>query len=266
MHKLCLTAALLATVGLAQSLLLRPEYSEASIVNAASGTLDRIAPNTILSIYGSNLAFQPWAISPKELLNPALPTATPGEDVIVSIDGVRMPLFYVSSRQINVLVHPEFSLGRRTLVISRGIVTGDPVRITLAREAPEIFRMPDGFAAATHTDGRVVNVDHPAEAGEVIVAYGTGFGPLRQEQRGVVVPTRPIEVTRFRDYRVKLNGEALPASSILYVGVTPGFAGLYQINFRLPEELPGNPTLEIGLDENWSMPDLRLFTTKIATP
>jgi uncharacterized protein (TIGR03437 family) len=43
-----------------------------------------------------------------------------------------------------------------------------------------------------------------------------------------------------------LNGAPIPTGHILYVGVAPGFAGLYQINVLLPEDTPQNPTIRIG--------------------
>ncbi len=257
-------AAMVSSVA-AQSLLFPPQYTADSIVNAASQTVQRASPNTILTIYGQDLAFTPWAISPRELLNPSLPTAPPLEDVAVSIDNVRMPLFFVSPTQINVLVHPSRAPGLRTLVVSRGLVRGPAIRIQLTAETPELFRMPAGHAAATHADGAILDEARPAEPGEVIVLYGTGFGPLRQQDLSVIVPVRPIEVSRAAAFRVRLNGEELPRENILYVGVTPGFAGLYQLNLRLPAELPANPNIQVGLDGNWSVENLPLPTIS-ATP
>ncbi len=250
----------------AQSLLLNPEYSPASIVSAAGGRPGRIAPNAIVSIYGSHLSLSLWGISPQELTSGMLPTSTPGGDVQVRVNGTRVPLFYVSPQQINALIPPDVLPGVREIQVYRGTVRGPAVNVRMENEAPELFRIAPTFVAATHTDGRVVSPEEPAEEGEVIVIYGTGFGPLRVVEHGVLVPTRASEVARARDYRVRLDGEELPVQSILYVGVTPGFAGLYQLNLRVPTPLGSNPRIEIGLSGVWSAEDLRIQTRKSATP
>jgi len=65
----------------AQSLLTRPEYSKASITSSAGGKAGRIAPNSIISLYGKNLSQIVWAISPQDLSRGILPTATPFDAV-----------------------------------------------------------------------------------------------------------------------------------------------------------------------------------------
>jgi uncharacterized protein (TIGR03437 family) len=250
----------------AQSLLLRPEYSSASVASAASNRAGRIAPNTIISIYGANLSLFTWAISPQELLRGFLPTATTGGAVYVQLQGRRLPLFYVSPQQINALVPADVLPGVRGLEVYRELVAGPEVSLVVDREAPELFRMPDGMVAATHVDGRVVTADTPAEPGEFVVVYGTGFGALKVSEVGVVVPTRPSEVVRAREYRVRIDGQELAAGAIYYVGVTPGFAGLYQMNVRMPSSLPENPRIEIGVGDNWSASDLRIAARKTQLP
>ena len=43
------------------------------------------------------------------------------------------------------------------------------------------------------------------------------------------------------NFQVLLNGQSVPAEDILYAGVAPFFAGLYQINLQLPGDLAANP-------------------------
>ena len=95
--------------------------------------------------------------------------------------------------------------------------------------------------------------------------YGTGFGALKSYGASLAVHDRAIEVKRAADYRIRIDGEELAASSIQYVGITPGFAGLYQINVRLPKQLDTNVRFELGVEGNWSGPVVRLFTRKTAT-
>ena len=39
------------------------------------------------------------------------------------------------------------------------------------------------------------------------------------------------------------NGED---GAVPYAGVTPGYAGLYQVNLFLPDDVPPNPQIQIG--------------------
>lgn len=249
----------------AQSLLLRPEYATASIANAAGNRPGRLAPNTIFTIYGTNLSNFKWAIRPEDLLTNRLPTSTPNGEVYVLLQGLRLPLFFVSPNQINALVPADFLAGDLTLQVYRDLTRGPATTVTINNEAPEIFRLETEFAAATHADGRVITAELPAEAEEVIVIYGTGFGALKSYGASLAVPDRAIEVKRAADYRIRIDGEELAASSIQYVGITPGFAGLYQVNVRLPKQLDTNVRFELGVEGNWSGTVVRLFTRKTAT-
>ena len=249
----------------AQSLLLPPTYTAASIASTASTRAGRLAPNTVFTIYGTDLSFITWAVSPQEIVNQSLPTSTPRGEVYVQLQGRRIPLFFVSPKQINALIPADVLPGDRTVRVFRDLVGGPTVTLRVEAEAPEFFRVATGFAAATHADGRVITAESPAEEDEVVVVYGTGFGAVGAIENGVLAPSRPAQVLRARDYRIRIEGGELPAEALLYVGATPFYAGLFQANLRLPKPLGENVRIEIGVGGNWSGGDLRLNTKKIAT-
>jgi uncharacterized protein (TIGR03437 family) len=49
------------------------------------------------------------------------------------------------------------------------------------------------------------------------------------------------------DLQVLLDGTAVDLSLILYAGVAPNFAGLYQINLTLPDSTGANPEIRIAV-------------------
>jgi uncharacterized protein (TIGR03437 family) len=57
---------------------------------------------------------------------------------------------------------------------------------------------------------------------------------------------------------VLLDGQPIPVENILYAGITPGFAGLYQIDLRLPTQIGMTPELRIALGDQMSQGSLRL--------
>lgn len=245
----------------AQTLSNPPEYSANSITNAASSRPGRLASNSIVTIYGQNLSNATWAISPADIRNGNLPVSVPGLNVVVALNDIQLPLYYVSPTQINALIPATIRSSQpMPLAVRRGLIAGPPVSIVLLEEAPEFFRVGPTGLAATHADGSLIDAAHPATANEVIVIYGTAFGPTDTSGRVSQIPTSPSSLVKLAAVRIRLNDDTLPPGAILYAGVTPGFAGLYQVNVRLPASLPLNPTLRLGVEDNWSAPDTTLPT------
>ncbi len=125
-----------------------------------------------------------------------------------------------------------------------------------------------GGSGALVADSALIPGAAPAKPGDVVVLYGTGFGAvspalasgeLAQEARGVTanVSARLSAVDRADALKSTYWGAsylgnvywephthlyAAPesgfAADVLYAGAAPGFAGLYQLNLRIPENAP----------------------------
>jgi uncharacterized protein (TIGR03437 family) len=57
---------------------------------------------------------------------------------------------------------------------------------------------------------------------------------------------------RFPDFKLVLNGATAGSGAVAYAGIAPGFAGLYQINARLPKSTKPNPEIRIGFGKDLS--------------
>jgi uncharacterized protein (TIGR03437 family) len=246
---------LLVTLVSAQST--APYYVEASIANTAASIPNFYAPNTFVSIYGVNLAYVTKAMTADDISGNMLPTALIGTGVRVLVNSIPADIYYVSPSQINLLIPTLLIAGPATVQVEVDGLAGAPVTIMLGATAPSMFQLDAMTVLATHLDGSKVTANAPASTGEVIVLYASGLGPTVPAAIPNQLPGA-LAVIAARDFQVQLNGVAVDAAQILYAGVVPGYAGLYQINLRLPVNAPQNPELRVGTPEQMSPPQLFL--------
>lgn len=232
-----------------------PAYSETNIVNSASSIASALAPNTIATIYGTNLSdgttgaagnFVPGAMLAEEM-----------GGVHVYVAGQPCGLYYVSPQQINFLIPANLRPGVMNLFVARDGLAGPQAQITLQAAGPGLFETAPGVVAATHTDGSEVTKNHPARAGETVVAYGTGFGATTPNVVSGMVNIAPAQLTDLTSFHVMLNGTALPAASVLYAGIAAP-PGLYQVTFKLPNPAAANPEIRVAIGDQSSLPNIRL--------
>ena len=226
-----------------------PIYTAESIANTAANIAGYYAANTFLSIYGENLAFATRAIAPGDILNGLLPTALPGTSVRVLINLVPAHIYYVSPQQVNVLVPPSLGTGRATVQLIRDGVAGPAVAITLGAAAPALFPLGATTVIATHADGALVTESSPARRGETIVLYAGGLGPTVPAAVSGTLAQGAAQIANKNEFRVSLNGAAVESRRVAYAGLTPGFAGLFQINLQLPEDAPLNAEIRMGFPD-----------------
>jgi uncharacterized protein (TIGR03437 family) len=87
----------------------------------------------------------------------------------------------------------------------------------------------------------------PAKPGDYLTLYATGLGPTNPAFAAGVLPTTAGQITS--SIQVTVGGILLPAAAVQYAGVTPGDAGLYQVNIQLPASTP-NGNLPVVMTVN----------------
>jgi len=224
-----------------------PSFAPDSIVNSANGSSDSLTPNGLATVFGSYLADS--TVSVVDVGPGQLPTVLAG--VRIRIGGVFVSLLYASPERVNFLIPSDLIPGKVDLSLTKaGLSLG--ARINLLDAAPALFSV-DGRVAATHADGSLISLTSPAKPGEIIVVYGAGLGPTDPSQIDGVIPRSAAPIRLLDRLRVLLDGQPLPGESILYAGITPGSAGLYQINLRLPDTiLSEDPELRVALGDQMS--------------
>lgn len=231
-----------------------PSYTASSIANSASNTAGLYAPNTFISIYGTNLAYGTAAIGPDDLSAGMLPTALPGTGVRVLINSILADMYYASPTQVNALIPASLVPGPATIQVVYDALAGPPISVTLGAAAPALFQQDAQVVIATHGNGPLVTNASPAQPGETVVLYATGLGPTLPAAIPDRIAAAAAPIADLAGFQVLLNGVAVDPHQVLYAGVTPGFAGLYQINLQLPANTPSNPEIRIGFSTVMSPP------------
>ena len=242
-----------------------PSYSAASIVNAASNQAGSFAPNTFVTIYGSNLAFTTRSLSDSDIHGNSLPTILPGTGVTISINHIPAQILYVSPTQINVLIPSNTYPGPAPLLVTLDNLNGPVVLIDIQPSAPALFQVDLATPIAVHADGKLISPASPAKAGEIIVLYATGLGGTVPQAPYGEIPQTAALLKNITAFKVLLNGNPLDPARIYYAGVAPGFAGLYQVNLALPDDIEPNPEIRIQTAEISSKAGLLLPTIQPAT-
>lgn len=201
-----------------------PQISAGGVVNAA-GFQNTVAPGSIFSIFGTNLATATTGAG-----SVPLPLNLSGTQVFVN--GGLVPLFFVSPSQINAQMPYEVSSGQQASVVvadSAGSSAGAPV--TVNPVAPGLFQFGNNRAIVQNPDGGLNDSNHPANTGDVVVAYLTGQGQVDNfVPTGQIAPTSPLS-RPVRSVDATVGGRQ---ADILFAGLTPGLIGVLQVNLRVP--------------------------------
>jgi uncharacterized protein (TIGR03437 family) len=235
-----------------------PEYRPEWLVNAASGKSGPLSPNALATLYGKDLAPSVRALLAADIVNETLPLQFPGIGVRVLVSGLVAHLLYLSPTQINFLIPASLPPGTAQIVVTRDGVAGPAAVVPLAAASPAFFQLNEEYALATRPDGTLIDTANPAKAGELIVLYAAGLGATTPAQTAGRLAVRAASVTESHTFRVLLGGVPLPPENLEYAGITPGYAGLYQINLRLPAVLPPGPEIRLEARGENSPPGLRL--------
>ena len=161
------------------------------------------------------------------------------------VAGLAADLWYASPGLVNILIPNQLTAGPAILQLEVDGVAGPPIQIMLGNVAPAMFQTDASTVLATHLNGQIVSSSSPAQPGELVVLYAAGLGPTVPPAEPNQVPVAAATLAT-PGFQVWLNGTPVDASKIAYAGVTPGYAGLYQVNLFLPGEVAPNPEIQIG--------------------
>lgn len=210
------------------------------VVNAANFApiTNPIAPNEIITLFGSGLASATVQAT-------TLPLPTSLGNVQVMINGEAAPLFYVTPGQIAALVPQDITPGNQvynaTIQVVNNNVTSNSVTVYTNYTAPGMFSQGGngiGPAAAQLSNYSLITASNPVPIGGTAILYASGLGTVDVSlANGAPAPSNPPAVATDTDY-VFVGGQQ---ENIQFDGLTPGLAGLYQLNTVITSGTPSGP-------------------------
>jgi uncharacterized protein (TIGR03437 family) len=196
-----------------------PEISPGGVVNAADGS-PRLSPGVLFSLFGRNLT-----------------TGNQTAGVAVTMNGVSVPLLFISEGQINGQVPFEIQPGDVTVRASLNGARSQEAVARITAAAPAIFQFGSNRAVAQNPDFTVNTAENPAAPGAAIVVYLTGQGLLDNPlATGAPAPASPLS-RPLLPVSATIGGRE---ATVLFLGMSPGFIGLAQANLIVPDLPPGD--------------------------
>ena len=217
-----------------------------SVTSAAWDIGPKLAPDSIASGYGSNLATQAG-------VPPATPAAVTFNGTTVSVQDsagvLRLgQLFAVSPGQVNFVVPANTTTGPAVITVTSGSGALSTTTADIAQLAPAVFAMPGGSVAAAvalkATSAGVQTqlpvfqcsatpvctatpIDLGAEGDTVVLSF---FGTGLRKNSGL------------SNVKVSIGGAEAP---VLFAGAQGQFPGLDQMNVQIPASLRGRGDVQV---------------------
>jgi uncharacterized protein (TIGR03437 family) len=225
----------------------------ATAVSAASFRGDSIAPESIAAVFGEGISSETLTATTSPL-----PTQLGSVSArIKDANGAERPvrLFYISPKQVNVLIPPGLAVGAAVLTITQFNSTSFPqitvVDLRIENVAPGLFSidgsgagLPAAFVLRVKADGSQVI--------EPVARFDA------TQQRLVAVPidlSNPAEQVFLTPYGTGVrNRSALSAvtakiggldAEVTFAGAVESLSGVDQFNLRLPRSLAGRGDVDV---------------------
>jgi len=227
-----------------------PQLGVGGVVDGASYQ-STLAPGDIGAAFGLGISSAAAANAPSL----PLPTTLGGTQILVN--GTPAPLYYTSSGQVDFQVPYESVNGLTTIQAVNNGQAGNIVSMTVASRAPQIPLLAGNAPVIVNfADGSIPVAtqtslpSHPANVGDTLIMYAFGLGQTNPVAADGAAATEIPLLEINPPVYVMLGGFFTPSVQIIptFVGLVPELAGLYQINFALPQNAPISNDVSLSLN------------------
>jgi uncharacterized protein (TIGR03437 family) len=203
------------------------------IVNAATfaPVTTQVAPGEMITLFGTGMG-------PTTPVAAAAPFPTTLGNVQVLINNVAAPLYVVSAGQITTIVpFNAVTTGQLSIQVIYNGNKSNVAQVWAGFSSPGLYTTGQngiGVGDVTHADGSLVSTSSPAKVGETVVMYLNGLGAVTGNvNAGDPAPSNPL-ANVVEPVMITIGGVQ---ANVVFQGLAPGFAGLYQLNVTIPSGL-----------------------------
>jgi uncharacterized protein (TIGR03437 family) len=185
-----------------------------------------LCPGLDVAIYGTNFG-----------------SSTSG--VTITVGGKPGYISVVTPNQINGQLPFEAATGPTTITVTVAGVTSAPLSITLDAVAPAFFTADgsgSGVATVLNTANAPLTSVAPAKPGDTVTVYATGLGATSP-----VTPTGLAPAVLAKTVATPTLTVGGQPATVVFSGVSPGFAGLYQVAFTVPAGVQGTVPMVLSI-------------------
>lgn len=200
-----------------------------------------ISPGEFITIFGTGLPLRSSVVPP-------FPPSLNGVQLLINNKPV--PLYLITATQVLAVVPFSVTGPTATIVLDNSGTRSNTITVPVAATSPGIASAAQsgvGAGAIQHHDFSPVTAQSPAQRGETIIVYATGLGQVSPAAPdGGPAPGDPF-LSRTNSVLAVYFGATCQCdpAGITYQGLTPTYAGLYQINVTIP--LNASPGLAVPL-------------------
>jgi uncharacterized protein (TIGR03437 family) len=216
-----------------------------SIGNVASYAYNSTPPGSVFVLFGLNLSPRPGGAVTTTLPTKLINTS-------VTVNGESAPLFYVDTGQIDAQLPwdiPGNSVA--SVIVTNGSSTSNAAALYVPGDGtPGISVYGNNRAVVVNADGNVNSPSDKASAGDEVVIYFTGGGPVQASGTLITGAPAPSGLSPVTDTNSVTVGGV--QANVVYMGLTPGGIGLYQANINVPQLNAGTYPVVITVDGNTS--------------